>query len=147
MFLKIAIFLKISVKPHPNSLYKFAKSLDFSVLPSVSHHLSPYLFFSHTFDIYSVRVQCCNVNTVKSFEFRYFHAHFFTFSNDGHILCFNFIISTTSIRVFYIITYFIHIARCRLLYYIILYFYLITAQYIFCFSRSDTMQSLPIQWQ
>ena len=56
MFLKIAIFLKISVKPRPNSLYKFAKSLDFSVLPSVSHHLSPYLFLSHTFDIYSVRV-------------------------------------------------------------------------------------------
>ena len=56
MFLKIAIFLKISVKPRPNSLYKLAKSLNFSVLPSVSHHLSHYLFLSHTFDIYSVIV-------------------------------------------------------------------------------------------
>lgn len=68
MFLKIAIFLKISVKPRPNSLYKFAKSLDFSVLPSVSHHLSPYLFFLHTFDIYSVRVHL----NVSSFSFYIF---------------------------------------------------------------------------
>ena len=77
MFLKIAIFLKISVKPRPNSLYKFAKSLDFSVLPSVSHHLSPYLFFLHTFDIYSVRVHMVlSLKSANDIHFSSIHISF-----------------------------------------------------------------------